>query len=810
MSSFTGETKTSSSTTTNSPSFYTHKLPHPNNKYLIDNTPFQRSARGCREFRRLNPSLLHTGPLSSCPPCNCNYVKPFLSGHRFCDACHKDLGNERYAQEMHLLDIVKQEDSGVSTNDHARKLHSLGIRLSALVAFAYAHDCWDWPTWMIVRDIVKPATKVKRCRYGELPDMKDCFGPATVFMSHCWGAKFGDLIGAACHGARTDRVVWIDIFAVRQWPGNDADLNFRGVIRRCAALVVSTSPVDGLKKWDGVGSTKEEADKFLASYKGKLAKKATPFFRLWCIVELAAAIQSNVPIVVKGGRVKISYGIYEYDTKCIGQLMDNLMHMIDVDSSECSLDADKVREMAVVRRSKGGLKGVNALVAGVVAGASQSVHFNILEIDTFVCNEPESFRALNIPLGCKGRERDLAIRVLKAVGAGGRESIVQELFLKWNVKEDDDQNKKGASDFAAMTGASIETANYYIEMAGGTIEAAVTLYFEFGGAPAPSSSSSKTKRNGSLKKEKEKKRKWLIQLIDDSKVLWMASGGGHVGVIEKILEVVGINVNRVHSGGCTPLSVASDNGHLATVKVLIEAGGNVNQAATDNGSSPLWVASQNGNVDIVRVLIEKGGNINQHNNRKATPLFVASYKGHTDVVRLLLRQPHIEIHKNPRGASAIGEATKKNHTEIVQLLIKAGCNVNQARTTHDMYGTSLLHMASQNNHVDTVKVLIQAGGNVNQADNDGYTPLYAASEIGNVDLAKLLINAGSNVNQHSNKNATPLFIASINGDIDVVRLLLRQPHIDIHTNPRDATAIGTATENNYTQIIQLLKDAGAK
>ena len=43
--------------------------------------------------------------------------------------------------------------------------------------------------------------------------MKDCFGPATVFMSHCWGAKFGDLIGAACHGARTDRVVWIDIFA---------------------------------------------------------------------------------------------------------------------------------------------------------------------------------------------------------------------------------------------------------------------------------------------------------------------------------------------------------------------------------------------------------------------------------------------------------------------------------------------------------------------------------------------------------------------------------------------------------------------
>ena len=48
---------------------------------------------------------------------------------------------------------------------------------------------------------------------------------------------------------------------------------------------------------------------------------------------------------------------------------------------------------------------------------------------------------------------------------------------------DDVQEKYGAaSDFAAMTGASIETANYYIEMAGGIVEAAVTLYLELGGA----------------------------------------------------------------------------------------------------------------------------------------------------------------------------------------------------------------------------------------------------------------------------------------------------------------------------------------
>ena len=92
-----------------------------------------------------------------------------------------------------------------------------------------------------MRDIILPSTRDTRCRYADLPELMECFGPATVFVSHCWGAKFGDLIGAACHGARTDRVVWIDIFAVRQWPGNVADLDFQdGHIEKdelCAMLM---------------------------------------------------------------------------------------------------------------------------------------------------------------------------------------------------------------------------------------------------------------------------------------------------------------------------------------------------------------------------------------------------------------------------------------------------------------------------------------------------------------------------------------------------------------------------------------------
>jgi len=97
------------------------------------------------------------------------------------------------------------------------------------------------------------------------------FGKATVFMSHCWGGRFGDLVGAACHRASMDRIVWIDIFAVRQWPGNLCDLNFRSVIERSEAMVVSTLPVNGLSE---ISLFNEERDAFSLPNKEKQQKSS--------------------------------------------------------------------------------------------------------------------------------------------------------------------------------------------------------------------------------------------------------------------------------------------------------------------------------------------------------------------------------------------------------------------------------------------------------------------------------------------------------------------------------------------------------
>ena len=76
------------------------------------------------------------------------------------------------------------------------------------------------------------------------------------------------------------------MFAVRQWPGNGADLDFRGVLAGCTAAIVAAAPIEGTltsaDDKDHMGSPlKREA--FLKSDEYAAVAKVLPFCRLWCV-----------------------------------------------------------------------------------------------------------------------------------------------------------------------------------------------------------------------------------------------------------------------------------------------------------------------------------------------------------------------------------------------------------------------------------------------------------------------------------------------------------------------------------------------
>jgi hypothetical protein len=169
-----------------------------------------------------------------------------------------------------------------------------GVAVEWLIAFTDEHDCWDWQTnrvspqcevqcirfatdcdahvtkaaflrcdatrrdaslWLghcctlarphaetellshapqVRDDIVFPLTAPTRCRFTELPAVASAVMRAQFFVSHAWAASWGDLVVACTTMLPAGAIVWVDIFAVRQWPGNAMDLAFHAVVKRCA------------------------------------------------------------------------------------------------------------------------------------------------------------------------------------------------------------------------------------------------------------------------------------------------------------------------------------------------------------------------------------------------------------------------------------------------------------------------------------------------------------------------------------------------------------------------------------------------
>ena len=113
------------------------------------------------------------------------------------------------SEEQHKLTAEAEDQPTAGTPAHAEKLRGCGVRVDFLLALTFALEMWEWRTWQVVQYLVKPMTEgEERCRFAELAGVQKYAGAATVFMSHCWGGQWGDLVAAACTGADANRVVW--------------------------------------------------------------------------------------------------------------------------------------------------------------------------------------------------------------------------------------------------------------------------------------------------------------------------------------------------------------------------------------------------------------------------------------------------------------------------------------------------------------------------------------------------------------------------------------------------------------------------
>ena len=113
---------------------------------------------------------------------------PFTSWHYEGDKA-KALNAARVAAEKAAKAAAEAEDAAAfgtsepNSDASAEASHNRGVTIKYLREFTEEHDCWDWPTWKVVRDIIGPATAATRCRYVDLPAVraKANPGPAQTF-----------------------------------------------------------------------------------------------------------------------------------------------------------------------------------------------------------------------------------------------------------------------------------------------------------------------------------------------------------------------------------------------------------------------------------------------------------------------------------------------------------------------------------------------------------------------------------------------------------------------------------------------------
>eukprot|EP01037_Dinobryon_pediforme_P020300 gene20300-20888_t len=200
-------------------------------------------------------------------------------------------------------------------------------------------------------------------------------GKATTFVSHCWGAKFGDLVAALCEEADVNRKVYVDIFSARQWPSSRADSSHvEAVIKQCASFLAICS----------TGSNQREVFKNIKAIdKVSRRMEAIPreiqlkisFFRVWCLYEIFVAITAEVPMILKGGYHEIisrrghNRGVRMDRFLPDKGMLQALFWYVDVQLAEISSPADHSRIFRKIAEG-GGEESINRAVGGFILSHS--------------------------------------------------------------------------------------------------------------------------------------------------------------------------------------------------------------------------------------------------------------------------------------------------------------------------------------------------------------------------------------------------------------------------------------------------------
>ena len=104
-------------------------------------------------------------------------------------------------------------------------------------------------------------------------------------------------------------------------------------------------------------------------------------------------------------------------------MLHNVRLMVNVENAECTVPEDRIREMTIVNENPG-VTAVDLMVKRALLAATVLASMDVLEVDMYVCGEPNMLLAMNL------HDEATALRVLETACAGGHTAIVQLILEK--------------------------------------------------------------------------------------------------------------------------------------------------------------------------------------------------------------------------------------------------------------------------------------------------------------------------------------------------------------------------------------------
>jgi len=284
--------------------------------------------------------------------------------------------------------------------------------------------------------------------------------------------------------------------------------------------------------------------------------------------------------------------------------------------------------------------------------------------------------------------------------------------------------------------------------------------------------------------------------------LFAAIRAGDHSAVEKLLHKSKSLIAARDKHGATPLIHAALYSDAKMVELLLAGGADVN-AASAEAATALHRAA--GDLAKVRLLLEAGAKVDARTSLGRTPLLIAAtYPGNVETVKLLLTKGAKISDQDPFGETCLTSAAKRGDAEMAKAVIEAGANLSAGTRPP-------LVWAAEEGNVEALACLLEHGAGKSKALASA--ALGSAAARGPIEAVRLLLDHGADPNAKLRMAGyTPLMLAcySENVSVETVQLLLSKGG-DVKVKGQNGeTPLSLASKRGSTQIVEILKKAGAK